>query len=259
MGGLNGRHALVTGGTAGIGEAIAVRLADDGAHVVITGRRRPRGDAVARQIREAGGRATFIAADLAAGADAVAQLVHEVATAVGEIDLLVNNAALLLPAKPFPQVTESDIQAVFAVNVVGPFLLTAALVPAMIARGSGVIVNVGSISGISGFAGGALYGASKAALHSLTRSWAVELAQQGVRVNTVVPGPTVSDTNTELHDALRQLASGHPAGRPAAAAEVAAAVSFLASDEASHIHGITLPVDGGALAGLGSARDVEAI
>jgi NAD(P)-dependent dehydrogenase (short-subunit alcohol dehydrogenase family) len=124
-------------------------------------------------------------------------------------------------------------------------LLTAALVPAMIEAGAGSIINVGSVNGVTGMSGAALYGASKAALHGMTKAWAAEWAQHGVRVNTVAPGPTATDLNVSVADQLDGLVSGVPSRRMSEPAEVAAVVSFLASDEATHIHGATIPVDGG--------------
>lgn len=118
----------------------------------------------------------------------------------------------------------------------------------MLESGSGAIINMGSINGTVGMAVAALYGATKAALHSLTASWAAELAADGIRVNTVAPGPTMTPANAAFHDNLRQLTAGQPDRRPGTGEEVAAAVVFLAGDEASHIHGATLPVDGGFLA-----------
>jgi NAD(P)-dependent dehydrogenase (short-subunit alcohol dehydrogenase family) len=253
MVGVEGKLAVVTGATGGIGRAIAAGLAGAGAHVILTGRNPELGQSVVERIRLKGGVANFIQADLAQGASEVAEFVQR-ASAVAHIDVLVNNAALMAPAQSFTDTSESEIYRVLALNVVAPFLLTAALVPAMIRNGGGVVINVGSIGGVAGFAGGALYGASKAALHSLTRSWSAEVAADNIRVNTVAPGPTLTESNTALHELMSELTRDHPAARPGTADEVAAAVTFLAGDEASHIHGITLPVDGGALAGVGTGK-----
>jgi NAD(P)-dependent dehydrogenase (short-subunit alcohol dehydrogenase family) len=115
----------------------------------------------------------------------------------------------------------------------------------MLAYGSGVIVNVGSINGVTGMNGAALYGASKAALHSLTKSWAAEWGRFGIRVNTVAPGPTATELNTAAAEQLAPMIASVPSGRLSEPSEVAAVVSFLASDEASHVHGATIAVDGG--------------
>ncbi|MFI9787675.1 SDR family NAD(P)-dependent oxidoreductase [Kitasatospora sp. NPDC051984] len=246
---LAGRRALVTGSTSGIGRSIATALAREGATVVVTGRHQEGGAAVVHTIRTAGGAGHFVRADLAEGGRAATRLAQEAATAAGgPIDLLVNNAALLIPAQSLTDVDEQLADLALAVNVKAPVLLTAALAPAMARAGGGAVVNVGSISGAVGAAVSALYGATKAALHSLTASWAAELAPQGIRVNAVLPGPTMTDENAASHDMLHKYTATTPAGRPGTAADIADAVVFLAGDRASHIHGVTLPVDGGYLA-----------
>jgi len=249
---LRGRSALVTGGTGGIGRAVALALAREGVAVVVTGRDAARGAEVTGRIREQGGRAEFVKSDLAAGGEAVTLLAREaLAAAGGVIDILVNNAAMLVPAQSMLDATEQQIDQALAVNIKVPFLLTAALVPAMAERGGGVVINMGSINGTAGMSVAALYGASKAGLHSLTKSWAAELAARGIRVNTIAPGPTVTELNDAYRPVLEQLTARYPDGRPGTADEVAAAVVFLASDDAAHIHGATIPVDGGAQAVTG--------
>jgi len=249
---LRGHSALVTGGTGGIGRAVALALGREGALVVVTGRDAARGAEVTGRIRDQGGRAEFVKADLAAGGEAVTLLAREaLAAAGGVISILVNNAAMLVPAQSMLEATEQQIDQALAVNIKVPFLLTAALVPAMAERGGGVVINMGSINGTAGMSVAALYGASKAGLHSLTKSWAAELAARGIRVNTIAPGPTVTELNDAYRPVLEQLTARYPDGRPGTADEVAAAVVFLASDDAAHIHGATIPVDGGAQAVTG--------
>lgn len=246
---LPGRRALVTGSTSGIGRSIALALAREGAAVVVSGRDEAAGTAVAEEIRQSGGSAHFVRADLAEGGPAVARLARGAAEAVGgPIDLLVNNAALLIPAQSLTEVVEQVADAALGLNVKAPALLVAALAPAMVAAGGGAIVNIGSISGAVGSPVSALYGATKAALHSLTASWAAELAPKGVRVNAIAPGPTMTRENAPYHQTLRELASVAPDGRPGTSDEIADAVVFLGGDRAAHIHGATLPVDGGYLA-----------
>ncbi|MFI8006982.1 SDR family NAD(P)-dependent oxidoreductase [Streptomyces sp. NPDC086010] len=246
---LEGRAALVTGSTSGIGRTVAEALAREGATVVVTGRSAKRGAQVVEKIVAEGGHAHFVQGDLSAGGAEVRRLAREATERAGRtIDILVNNAAFLVPPHPMTESTEEQIDKVLEVNIKAPFLLTAALVPGMVAQGGGSVINMGSIGGVAGIKFTSLYGASKAGLHSLTRSWAAELAADGVRVNTVAPGPTVTEENEELRPLLEEIAEANPDKHMGSAQETAAAVIFLAGDEASHIHGVLLPVDGGALA-----------
>ncbi|MGI5397398.1 SDR family NAD(P)-dependent oxidoreductase [Streptomyces sp. CA-251251] len=246
---LEGRAALVTGSTSGIGHAVAEALAREGAITIVTGRSAERGTRIVDEITAKGGRAHFIQADLTLGGSEVERLAREAAEQAGQsIDILVNNAAYLMAPHPMTETTEEQIDQALAVNVKVPYLLTAALVPGMVERGSGSVINMGSIGGTAGIKFIALYGATKAGLHALTKSWTAELAVKGIRVNTVAPGPTLTEDNDDFRPMLEKLAETHPAGRPATGEEVAAAVLFLASDDASDIHGVLLPVDGGALA-----------
>jgi NAD(P)-dependent dehydrogenase (short-subunit alcohol dehydrogenase family) len=241
---LAGTTALVTGATSGIGRATAVDLARRGAHVLVSGRDPVRGEAVVATIREAGGKADFIAADLADG-DSVRALARR-ATELGggHVDILVNNAGVF-PFGPTQDASDQDIDTVYAVNVRAPFILVGELAPAMAARGKGAVVNVLTMVASFGVAGMALYGSSKAALSLLTKAWAAEFGPQGVRVNAVSPGPTRTEGTEPMGSQLDQLASLAPAGRPAVPEEIAAAISYLAGDQASFVHGAVLDVDGG--------------
>ncbi|MEV5012673.1 SDR family NAD(P)-dependent oxidoreductase [Streptomyces sp. NPDC004227] len=246
---LAGRRALVTGSTSGIGRAVAEAIAREGATVIVAGRNGAEGAAVVDGITAEGGTAHFVAADLVGGAPAIESLVANAAeTAGGVIDILVNNAAQLIPAQSLLDVDEALADQALAVNIKAPALLTKAVVPGMLDAGGGAVVNIGSVNGVVGMSVAALYGATKAALHSLTASWASELAAQGIRVNAVAPGPTMTPANASYHEMLSQLTAGVPDQRPGTGEEVAAAVVFLLSDEAAHIHGVVLPVDGGFLA-----------
>jgi NAD(P)-dependent dehydrogenase (short-subunit alcohol dehydrogenase family) len=239
---LTGSTALVTGATSGIGRATATALARRGAHVLISGRDAARGDAAVAAIRAAGGKADFIPADLA-DADSVRALARRAAElGGGHVDILVNNAGVF-PFGPTADARDEDIDTVYDVNVKAPFILVGALAPAM--AGSGAIVNVLTMAARFGIAGMGLYGASKAALTLLTQSWAAEFGPSGVRVNAVSPGPTRTEGTEPMGSQLDALASLAPAGRPAAPEEIASAISYLAGDEASFVHGAVLDVDGG--------------
>jgi NAD(P)-dependent dehydrogenase (short-subunit alcohol dehydrogenase family) len=243
---LQGRTTLVTGSTGGLGVAIAHALARAGAFVVVSGRSKERGDEVVARIRSDGGEATFVAADLSAGerdVHRVAQLAVDAAG--GRLDVLVNNAATLLLPMPTAEISEQLLRESFGVNVFAPLLLTGAVAPAMAQRGHGAIVNIGSIAGLRGAAGSAIYAATKAAIHSFTASWADEYGPSGVRVNAVAPGPIATERALEFADHVAPVLARLPSRRMSTPDEVAAAVLFLASDDAANIHGVTLSVDGG--------------
>ncbi len=243
---LIGRTAVVTGSTSGLGAGIAATLAAAGAHVVITGRTRSRGEEVVARIRSSGGRADFIVADFADPARAAAEVASGAIEALGGVpDILVNNVATLVFPAPTADVTAQEINDAFAVSVTAPFLLTGRLAPAMAQRGHGAIVNIGSISGLFGASGSALYGATKASVHLLTKSWADEYGPSGVRVNAVAPGPIATDRMVEFGDAVNPVLARVPSHRMSTIDEVADAVLFLAGLHASNIHGAILSVDGG--------------
>jgi NAD(P)-dependent dehydrogenase (short-subunit alcohol dehydrogenase family) len=242
---LEGRRALVTGSTDGIGAGVARRLAEAGAAVLVTGRDEEKGAAVVGGICEAGGAAAFVAADLL-DPESVAPLAEETVAALGgPIDLLVNNAALLIAPAPTAEVPAELIDRAFAISVRAAFLLTGVVAPSMVERGEGAIVNLGSINGFKGSANSALYSATKATMHSLTKSWAAEYGPSGVRVNAVAPGPTLTTKVAAMEEMLAPMIARFPSRRANAVEEVADAVLFLAGDRASNIHGAILPVDGG--------------
>ena len=236
--------ALITGGTSGIVRATANKLAQLRIHVVVVGRNAGRGNKTVDEIRAAGGKADFISSDLqdAASAREVAKKALELGN--GHIDILINNAGIY-PFGPTHEMTEEQFDRVCSLNVKVPFFLVAELAPRMAKRCKGAIVNVSTMVADYGAPGMSLYGSSKAAINLLTKTWAAEYGPSGVRVNTVVPGPTRTEGTDAMGEGLGQLAAQAPARRPATADEIAEAIVFLATDQASFIYGAKLAVDGG--------------
>ena len=234
---LNGQTALVSGATAGFGRATVLELARHGAEVIVHGRSAERGDQVVQEITAAGGSARFIGADLGT-TDGARSLVEQ----AGDVDVLINNAGFSSWA-PTAEMDIEQFDAMYASNVRAPFILVAGLVPGMVKRGHGSIVNVGSMAGSVGLVTGAAYGATKAANAALTRSWAAEYSDKGVRINTVAPGPVYTRPEAkELFDSLGATTAMRRAAQPEEIAEV---ITFLASPLASYITGATIAVDGG--------------
>jgi NAD(P)-dependent dehydrogenase (short-subunit alcohol dehydrogenase family) len=240
-----GAVALVTGSTRGIGEATALLLGSRGARVLVSGRDADCGQQVVNAVRSAGGAADFLPASLdeARGAQRLAADARE---AAGRVDILINNAAIAAFG-PTAAIEETDFDKCFAVNVKAPFYLVGALAPEMAERGRGVIVNVSTMVASLGTTGSAAYAASKAALNLLTKSWAAEYGPRGVRVNAVAPGPTATPNALGQfgQDGLAAMMRHTPARRVATPAEIAQTIAYLASDQASFIHGAVVPVDGG--------------
>jgi NAD(P)-dependent dehydrogenase (short-subunit alcohol dehydrogenase family) len=210
--------------------------------VVVSGRDTVRGAAVVDRIEQAGGRARFVAADLA-DPDDVLRLARE----AGDVDVLVNNGGVF----PFGATHETDataLRGVLDVNIAAPFLLTGALVPGMVSRGQGAVINLSTMVASFGMAGAAAYGSSKAALELLTKAWAAEYGPSGVRVNAVAPGPTRTPGTDAMGEGFEAFVQTVPLGRAADATEIADAILYLASDEAAFINGAIVPVDGGRVA-----------
>lgn len=249
---LSGKVALVTGATQAMGEAIAHRLAGEGASVLGVGRGAERGEAVAARIRAGGLRAEFAVADISRE-DEVARAVAEAARRFGALDLVVNNAASLdgKEAPPHLLATET-FDAILKVGLYAPFWFAKYAAPVMIDSGrGGQFIAISSYSASRGVSGIPAYTASKGGLEALTRQLAAQYAGHGIRANTLVLGSIEVPRNADLHgdEAMAQaLRSARMTYRPGSPADVAAAVAFLASDEASFITGATLDVDGGLLA-----------
>jgi len=234
---LQGQKAFVTGSTSGLGRAIALQLARDGAEVIVHGRDAARGAQTVEMIRADGGSARFVAADLSDPAN-----IERLAEETGEIDILVNNAGFSTWG-PTADLEVATFDAMFAANVRAPFYLVAAFAPGMAARGNGSIINIGSMAGSLGLAGGAAYGATKAALASLAQGWAAEFSPRGVRVNTVAAGPIY--TRPEARELFDTLGATTALKRAADPAEIAEVVAFLASPRASYVTGAIVAADGG--------------
>jgi 3-oxoacyl-[acyl-carrier protein] reductase len=247
-GGGDPRVAVVTGGAAGLGEAMARRLSADGFRVVIADLEGDGAAAVAEDICARGGRARGLQVDVAAP-ESVAALFARVEADLGRCDALVNNAGIASTSS-LTELTVEHWSSTFAVNVSGPLLTARHAVPLMQRRGRGRIVNIASISGVRASAGRVAYGTSKAAVIGLTRQLAIEFATDGITVNAVAPGPVDTPMTRDVHTELtrRSYCRAIPMRRYGRPEEVANAVAFLCSDDASYITGHTLPVDGGYLA-----------
>ena len=250
--------AVITGGGRGIGRAIALRFAEEGASVVVAARTKSEIDAVTQEALRAGGRASPVSTDVREEKQCE-RLIREASSQFGKVDILVNNAGEYGPVKPVEEITPSEWDRVIAVHLRGAYLLTRLVLPGMYARGSGVILNIASLSAKSAFAWGSPYAAAKAGMLGLTRVVAAEAARKGVRVNAICPGPV---TETKMSKELGQTLAERLGvsrdeqlkgfldtilqGRGQTADEIAAAALFLCSDQASAITGQSLNVDGGA-------------
>jgi len=246
---LENKVALVSGASSGIGRETALALAEAGAAIVIGNRRVAEGQETVEEIKNAGGRAVFLQTDVSKEGQNEA-LVDLAVREFGGLDIAFNNAGFEGELAPLVEQTDANYDRVFDINVKGMLRAMRAQARVMLERGGGSIINNSSVAGLKGFAGMSVYAASKFAVEGLTKTAALELAESGVRVNTVAPGPIETD--------MMQRATGGdasvfeeivPMKRVGVPREIASLVVFLAGDGASYITGQSYSVDGGILAG----------
>jgi NAD(P)-dependent dehydrogenase (short-subunit alcohol dehydrogenase family) len=245
----SGKVAFVTGATSGIGRAVAIAFASEGARVVVTGRREEQGQETVQRLKEAGGQGTFIRTDVTRAAD-VSAAVAQTVDLYGRLDCAFNNAGYFGEALDLTEQTEEQFDRTLNTNLKGVWLCMKHQIPHMLKNGGGSIVNDASTLGVVGMAGGALYAASKHAVIGLTKAAALAYAKAGIRINAVCPGVIAE---TDMHNAsagtdeeLKQLLLRlHPIGRFGKPEEVASAVLWLCSEGARFVTGHALMVDGG--------------
>ncbi|HEY7064642.1 MAG TPA: SDR family NAD(P)-dependent oxidoreductase [Chloroflexota bacterium] len=261
MGRLAGKVALITGGASGIGRAAALLFAREGARIMIaTSHNAVGARATANEIAAAGGTAAHVLGDVARAEDA-RRVVAATVEAYGRLDVLLNNAGITIPGSYTHDVRDDDWARIIAVDLTGAFLMMKHAIPAMLQGGGGSVVNVSSALALAGIPGCSAYAAAKAGLIGLTRTAAIEYAQQGIRVNILLPGfiwtPMHQAADPAAADPAQPPTSEYyafvantvePMGRWGSAEEVAQTALFLAADESSYVTGSTLAVDGGLLA-----------
>jgi NAD(P)-dependent dehydrogenase (short-subunit alcohol dehydrogenase family) len=246
----DGKVAIITGGTSGIGLATAKLFSQEGACVVLMGRDQSRGQEAIKQVISAGGQGIFVQGDVGAAADCQRCVAAAIET-YGRLDILFNNAGAIYVNRNLVETSEEEWDATLNSNLKGIFLMSKFTIP-QIAKNGGAIVNNASIFGLVGGSGVAAYCAAKGGVINLTRAMAIDHAAQNIRVNCVCPGsvdtPLLENEMNDLGGAESQrpkFAARHPLNRIATPEEVARAVAYLASDESSFVTGVALPVDGG--------------
>ncbi|WP_456077487.1 SDR family oxidoreductase [Kamptonema formosum] len=240
----DGKVALVTGGSSGIGKAIAFAFASAGANIVIAGRRVAEGEQTVHEICERGGEAIFVKTDVSQEAD-VKALVDKTVEVYGRLDYACNNAGVIVGGS-ITTLLESDWDRITNVNLKGTWLCLKYEIPAMLQQG-GAIVNIASIAGITGLVGFSIYSASKGGIIALTQTAAMEYAKSGIRINAVSPGAIQTEAlNMNIPiDQLAYIEAQHPVGRIGQPEEVANAVTWLCSEKASFVTGHNMVIDGG--------------
>ncbi|MBK6014867.1 SDR family NAD(P)-dependent oxidoreductase [Streptomyces sp. MBT53] len=249
---LDDKVAFITGGGRGIGAAAARLFVREGARVVLAARTEGQLKAVTEEIRAAGGTADYVLCDLADG-DSVRAAVDRTVELYGRLDVAFNNGATIQPPGPMDELSEADFDRVSAVNLKGPWLAMKAEIAAIRATaGRGAIVNNSSVGSLAANPELPVYGAAKRAVNSLTASAAATYGREGIRVNAIAPGLTLTEMVDEWErqspGVIDRISTLSPLGRPAAPDEIAQAAAWLLSDRASYVTGVILPVDGGARA-----------
>lgn len=250
--------AVVTGGARGIGRAVVAALAANGARVVIVDLERETAESAAREMAAEGAECVALAGDVS-DATRMAAVAQEVAGRWGRVDILINNAGIntLRDRVPIHEYALQDWERILKVDLTGVFVASQAFIPLMLRGSGGRIVNISSVAGLVPLRLQSAYVAAKAGVANLTRSMALELGPLGMRVNCVAPGSTLTRGTEALfygpdgvyNERAASLIAHIPLGRPGRPEEIAAAVLFLVSPEASYVHGVVLPVDGGWIAG----------
>lgn len=248
MSSFQGKVVLITGGSSGIGQATAVAFARKGAKIVIASRRAKESEETLKLVREAGSEGIFVKTDVSIEAE-VKAMVDKTIAAYGRLDYAFNNAGVEQVPTPLAEQTEETFDQVMNINVKGVWLSMKYEIPHMLKNGGGAIVNMSSVAGLIGLPGVPIYIASKHAVTGMTKSFALEFAKQGIRINAVGPAAIETDMLNRFvqdnNEVKNYLTAMHPIGRIGKSEEIAGAVVWLCSDEASFVIGQTLALDGG--------------